>query len=71
MHEELRREIISSAHLRFPRLAHEARRQVFEAGRSLNLLDSAGIGMRLLARRNYRKRFSRRVQKMVGESKKQ
>jgi ADP-heptose:LPS heptosyltransferase len=71
MHEELRREIAYSAHLRFPRLAHEARRQVFEAGRSINLLDSAGIGIRLLARRNYRKRFSQRVHKMVGESKKE
>jgi ADP-heptose:LPS heptosyltransferase len=71
MDEELRREIVYSAHLRFPRLAHEARRQVFEAGRSINLLDSAGIGMRLLARRNYRKRFSQRVHKMVGESKKE
>jgi len=59
MDDELRREIVETAHLRFPKLAHEARRQVFESGRAINLLDSAGIGMRLVARRNYRKRFLR------------
>jgi len=58
MDDALRREIVETAHLRFPRLAHEALRQVFETGRAVNLLDSAGIGARLVARRNYRKRFS-------------
>ncbi len=57
MDDELRREIVESAHLRFPILAHEAQRQVFESGRAVNLLDSAGLGLRLLARRSYRKKF--------------
>ncbi len=55
MDDDLREEIAETAHLRFPELAHEARRQVFESGRAVNLLDSAGIGARLLARRNYPK----------------
>jgi ADP-heptose:LPS heptosyltransferase len=59
MDDELRREIVETAHLRFPQLAHEARRHVFESGRAVNLLDSAGIGVRLLARRKYRRRFLR------------
>ena len=59
MDDELRREIVETAHLRFPELAHEARRLVFESGRAVDLLDSAGIGARLLARGNYRKRFLR------------
>jgi hypothetical protein len=58
MDADLSREIAETAHRRFPRLAHEARRHVFESGRAVNLLDSAGIGARLVARRNYRKRFS-------------
>ena len=59
MADDLRDEIAAKAHLRFPELAHEARRRVFEAGRSINLLDSVGIITRLIARRGYRKRFSR------------
>jgi ADP-heptose:LPS heptosyltransferase len=51
MDADLSREIVETAHLRFPSLAHEARRQIFESGRAVNLLDSAGFGMRLLARR--------------------
>jgi ADP-heptose:LPS heptosyltransferase len=51
---DLSREIVDKAHLRFPELAQEARRQLFEAGRAVNLLDSAGLCMRSLARRNYR-----------------
>jgi ADP-heptose:LPS heptosyltransferase len=58
MDADLRKEIVETAHLRFPRLAHDAQRQVFESGRAVNLLDSAGFGMRSLARRNYRKKFS-------------
>jgi ADP-heptose:LPS heptosyltransferase len=54
---DLSQEIVETAHLRFPRLAHDAQRQVFESGRAVNLLDSAGFGMRSLARRNYRKKF--------------
>jgi hypothetical protein len=57
MDDALREEIVSGAHLRFPELAHESRRQIFESGRAVSLLDSAGIGARLLARRNYRKRL--------------
>jgi ADP-heptose:LPS heptosyltransferase len=57
MNDALREEIATTAHLRFPELAHEARRQIFESGRAVSLLDSAGIGARLLARRNYRKRL--------------
>ena len=56
---DLRDEIAATAHLRFPELAHEARRRIFEAGRAINLLDSAGMATRLIARRGYRKRFSR------------
>jgi ADP-heptose:LPS heptosyltransferase len=59
MDADLSHEITETAHRRFPRLAHEARRHVFESGRAVNLLDSAGIGARLVARRNYRKRFSK------------
>ena len=59
MDDALRREIVETAHLRFPELAHEARRQVFESGRAVSLLDSAGIAARLIARRNYRKQFLR------------
>jgi ADP-heptose:LPS heptosyltransferase len=59
MDDELRREIVETAHLRFPPLAHEARRHIFESGRAINLLDSVGMGVRLLARRGYRKGFSR------------
>lgn len=59
MDDALREEIATTAHLRFPELAHEARRQIFESGRAVSLLDSAGIGARLLARRNYRKRLLR------------
>jgi ADP-heptose:LPS heptosyltransferase len=55
----LRDEIAATAHLRFPELAHEARRRIFESGRAINLLDSAGMGTRLIARRGYRRRFSR------------
>jgi ADP-heptose:LPS heptosyltransferase len=58
MDADLSREIVETAHRRFPRLAHEARRQVFESGRAVNLLDSAGIGTRLLARRNYRRKLA-------------
>ncbi len=54
MDADLSREIVGTAHLRFPRLAHEARRQVFESGRTVNLLDSAGFRVRSLARRNSR-----------------
>jgi ADP-heptose:LPS heptosyltransferase len=57
MDDDLRREIAETAHLRFPELAHEARRRVFESGRAINLLDSAGLAARLIARRGYRKRF--------------
>ena len=57
MDANLRKEIVETAHRRFPRLAHEAQRQVFESGRAVNLLDSAGFGVRALARRNYRKKF--------------
>jgi ADP-heptose:LPS heptosyltransferase len=57
MDDDLRREIAETAHRRFPELAHEARRRLFESGRAINLLDSAGIGTRLIARRAYRKRF--------------
>ena len=57
MDADLSREIVETAHLRFPRLAHEARRQIFESGRAVNLLDSAGFGVRSLARRSYRKKF--------------
>ena len=59
MDDDLRQEIVNSAHLRFPELAQEARRRVYESGRAINLLDSAGIGTRLIARRGYRKRFLR------------
>jgi ADP-heptose:LPS heptosyltransferase len=59
MDDDLRDEIAAKAHLRFPELAHEARRRVFEAGRAINLLDSAGMVTRSIARRGYRKRFSR------------
>jgi hypothetical protein len=55
MDADLSREIVETAHLRFPRLAHEARRQIFESGRAVNLLDSAGFALRSLARRNYRR----------------
>ena len=58
MDEDLRDEIAAKAHLRFPELAHESRRRVFEAGRAINLLDTAGIMTRVIARRGYRKRFS-------------
>jgi ADP-heptose:LPS heptosyltransferase len=58
MDADLSQEIVESAHLRFPSLAHEARRQIFESGRAVSLLDSAGFAMRALARRNYRKKFS-------------
>ena len=54
---DLSREIVETAHLRFPRLAHEARRQIFESGRAVNLLDSVGFGMRSIARRSYRRNF--------------
>jgi ADP-heptose:LPS heptosyltransferase len=57
MDDELRTEIVETAHLRFPRLAHEAGRHVFESERALNLFDSAGIMLRRLARRNYPRRF--------------
>ena len=57
MDADLSREIVETAHLRFPRLAHEARRQIFESGRAVNLLDSAGFGMRSLARRNSRRKL--------------
>jgi ADP-heptose:LPS heptosyltransferase len=57
MDADLSREIVETAHLRFPRLAHEARRQVFESGRAVNLLDSAGFRMRSLARKNCRGKF--------------
>ncbi|HEY5706501.1 MAG TPA: glycosyltransferase family 9 protein [Terrimicrobiaceae bacterium] len=59
MDADLSREIAETGHLRFPELAHEARRQIFETGRAVSLLDSAGFHMRLLARQNYRQRFSR------------
>jgi ADP-heptose:LPS heptosyltransferase len=59
MDDDLRNEIAATAHLRFPELAHETRRRIFEAGRATNLLDSAGMMTRLIARRSYRKRFSR------------
>ena len=59
MDDDLRDEIAAQAHLRFPELAHEARRRVFEAGRATNLLDTAGIMTRLIARHRYRRRFSR------------
>jgi ADP-heptose:LPS heptosyltransferase len=55
--DALRREIAETAHLRFPELAHESRRHVFESGRAVSLLDSAAIGARLVARRNYRGRL--------------
>ena len=55
--DALRREIAETAHLRFPELSHEARRQVFESGRAVSLLDSAGLALRLLARRNYRRKL--------------
>jgi ADP-heptose:LPS heptosyltransferase len=58
MDDDLRNEITATAHLRFPELAHEARRRVFETGRAINLLDSAGIATRSIARRGYRTRFS-------------
>ncbi len=54
---ELDREIVETAHLRFSSLAHEARRQIFEFGRAVNLLDSAGYRLRLLARRKYRRKI--------------
>ena len=57
MDANLRKEIVETAHRRFPRLAHEAQRQVFESGRAVNLLDSASFGVRALARRNYRKKL--------------
>ena len=50
MDANLRKEIVETAHRRFPRLAHEAQRQVFESGRAVNLLDSAGFGVRVLWR---------------------
>jgi ADP-heptose:LPS heptosyltransferase len=55
--DALRREIAETAHLRFPQLSHEARRQVFESGRAVSLLDSAGLALRLLARGNYRRKL--------------
>jgi ADP-heptose:LPS heptosyltransferase len=55
MDADLNKEIVETAHLRFPRLAHEARRQIFESGRAVNLLDSAGFALRSLAHRNYRR----------------
>jgi ADP-heptose:LPS heptosyltransferase len=57
MDVDLGKEIVETAHLRFPRLAHEARRQIFESGRAVNLLDSAGFALRSLARRNTRRKF--------------
>jgi ADP-heptose:LPS heptosyltransferase len=57
MDDELRTEIVETAHLRFPPLAHDARRHVFESERAVNLFDSAGIMLRRLARRNYSNRF--------------
>ena len=57
MDANLRKEIVETAHRRFPRLAHDAQRQVFESGRAVNLLDSAGLGLRALARRNYRRKL--------------
>ena len=59
MDDALRREIVETAHLRFPELAHEERRHVFESGRAVSLLDSAGIGARLIARRYFRRRLLR------------
>jgi ADP-heptose:LPS heptosyltransferase len=59
MDDDLRDEIAAKAHLRFPELAHEARRRVFESGRAINLLDTAAIVTHSIARRGYRKRFSR------------
>ena len=46
MDANLSKEIVETAHRRFPRLAHDAQRQVFESGRAVNLLDSAGFGVR-------------------------
>jgi ADP-heptose:LPS heptosyltransferase len=59
MDNDLRNEIAATAHIRFPELAHEARRRLFEGGRAVNLLDSAGMVTRLIARRGYRRRFAR------------
>ena len=58
MDADLRREIAETAHRRFPRLAHEARRQVFESGRAVNLLDTSGMLLRAAARRNYRRKLA-------------
>ncbi|HEY5769140.1 MAG TPA: glycosyltransferase family 9 protein [Terrimicrobium sp.] len=57
MDAALSREIVETAHLRFPRLAHEARRQIFASGRAVNLLDCAGFALRSLAHRSYRKKL--------------
>jgi ADP-heptose:LPS heptosyltransferase len=57
MDTDLSKEIVETAHLRFPRLAHDAQRHVFESGRAVNLLESAGFGIRSLARRRYRRKL--------------
>jgi ADP-heptose:LPS heptosyltransferase len=57
MDADLSKEIVETAHLRFPRLAHDTQRQIFESARAVNLLDSAGFRLRLLALRNYRKKL--------------
>jgi hypothetical protein len=59
LNDSLRREIAETAHLRFPELSHEARRHVFETGRAVNLLDSAGLALRSAARTTYRRKLRR------------
>ena len=58
--EKLASEIVSTAHLRFVPLAHETTRESFESGRAVNLLDTAGMLLRVAARRRYAKKFSKR-----------